>query len=1161
MAPNLAQTLLLFMIFPLSVDRCFNLNLDQKPQQPQQPQQSAEFRIHQTVVRQNSPSSSQDRSSDLIYLESMEDLEHVAYLSMRNFNMTDESLLQSSWLMGLGNTLAHKQHQKPAASLALSANDVKNRLALMLESFISHLRNGHLRRLTMEELKAVVEQLKQPINQQQQDQVGDVQVLTKESPAQNQQPNSSSVDWEVNKTEKHKSESQQLQQPASSNIILNEPGEIKKSDTALDRCQHLVTIYKFELRERQKSAQRISEYESGSVSSSMVGEQQQALTLSQSLNGEQFDESMIDENRLMRLCGLAVKCHSADELVNLISGSWRAQQASSSISSVAIDTPESSSHPKRKRQSSYLADNLQESNKQDGLEMERLRPKSLRDSLSLSVAKLCPLILFQLHDDDGLCTVRRDDRPPMVTVWGFATLFVTIVSFCSLIGLSITPLLGPTTTEDSSATEDSALDMRALDLNSPHKYSRSDRLGSGGHSKSAIGVHDHNQPANRACLTLFEGLAVGSLVGSALFSLIPQAFELQERESNQGFLLKAFIIFSGIYLFFCSERIMRIILDTRQQRKKKKRLNHRSSNSIPMPSTTADFDHHQQLLQQQQSQQQLSNVAGKQNRFHSMLRMNQQQQQQVNNQPSNGRKNPASGVTFNARLSSSSSNRLNQEQQQQQETTLHLRENRRQQGGSSVNQHIKIASQVVGLDSRVVNFPSETGKTPTRTRKQQPGESGSARQTSSSTQAVKQRRRDGSMNVSAALASNDKTILRRDNSQSKPSSTPGKRSTTSGGGGGKTRNSSTGNRVKRRKTRHQLLLTKQRQLQRNKKVVHQNQLLPLSAVLLRNGSGNNNNNSEDEMKFHQQQHLDNNRRSPSVSPSVLSSSLSSVRSSEFESDSSTGNLANKNYSNKDESDHSTLASKARKEFPNESELDGDEDEDEDEDDDEDEEERQQDIWLMKQATSQQMRQQTNRRYKPDISRAQRHSCPHRQTSFRLDVDGAQSYLRPVSEPNTKQDISTVAWMIVLGDGLHNFIDGISIGAAFSESILSGVSISVAVICEEFPHELGDFAVLVSSGMTVRQALGYNFVSACTCYFGMAVGIILGDVNDGASYISALAAGVFLYIALVDMMGELSATLEKTSRDSITQTLKLLLLQNVGIFIGISIIFILSFIDF
>ena len=54
-----------------------------------------------------------------------------------------------------------------------------------------------------------------------------------------------------------------------------------------------------------------------------------------------------------------------------------------------------------------------------------------------------------------------------------------------------------------------------------------------------------------------------------------------------------------------------------------------------------------------------------------------------------------------------------------------------------------------------------------------------------------------------------------------------------------------------------------------------------------------------------------------------------------------------------------------------------------------------------------------------------------------------------------QTIAPVAWMIIFGDGLHNFIDGLSIGAAFTESILKGVSICMAVICEEFPHELGN----------------------------------------------------------------------------------------------------------
>lgn len=51
-------------------------------------------------------------------------------------------------------------------------------------------------------------------------------------------------------------------------------------------------------------------------------------------------------------------------------------------------------------------------------------------------------------------------------------------------------------------------------------------------------------------------------------------------------------------------------------------------------------------------------------------------------------------------------------------------------------------------------------------------------------------------------------------------------------------------------------------------------------------------------------------------------------------------------------------------------------------------------------------------------------------------------------------IATVAWMIIFGDGFHNFIDGLSLGAAFNESIPTGMSISLAVLCEELPHELG-----------------------------------------------------------------------------------------------------------
>ena len=64
---------------------------------------------------------------------------------------------------------------------------------------------------------------------------------------------------------------------------------------------------------------------------------------------------------------------------------------------------------------------------------------------------------------------------------------------------------------------------------------------------------------------------------------------------------------------------------------------------------------------------------------------------------------------------------------------------------------------------------------------------------------------------------------------------------------------------------------------------------------------------------------------------------------------------------------------------------------------------------------------------------------------------------------------------------------------------------------------GDFAVLINAGMSMRQALMYNFLSATTCYLGLVVGILLGEFTADATYIFALAAGMFIYIACVDMV--------------------------------------------
>ncbi|XP_063851557.1 metal cation symporter ZIP14-like isoform X1 [Scylla paramamosain] len=155
-------------------------------------------------------------------------------------------------------------------------------------------------------------------------------------------------------------------------------------------------------------------------------------------------------------------------------------------------------------------------------------------------------------------------------------------------------------------------------------------------------------------------------------------------------------------------------------------------------------------------------------------------------------------------------------------------------------------------------------------------------------------------------------------------------------------------------------------------------------------------------------------------------------------------------------------------------------------------------------------------------------------------------------------IRTVAWMIIFGDGFHNFIDGVSIGAAFSESILTGISISLAVMCEELPHELGDFAVLLNAGMTMKQAVSYNFLSATTCYLGLFLGILLGEFTQDNTAVFAVAAGMFLYIALVDMVPEMNEVASKAAEGGWRSAIHILMYQNLGIFIGIGSLFCLAY---
>uniref|UniRef100_UPI00358E6381 zinc transporter ZIP6-like n=1 Tax=Myxine glutinosa TaxID=7769 RepID=UPI00358E6381 len=144
-------------------------------------------------------------------------------------------------------------------------------------------------------------------------------------------------------------------------------------------------------------------------------------------------------------------------------------------------------------------------------------------------------------------------------------------------------------------------------------------------------------------------------------------------------------------------------------------------------------------------------------------------------------------------------------------------------------------------------------------------------------------------------------------------------------------------------------------------------------------------------------------------------------------------------------------------------------------------------------------------------------------------------------------VSSIAWMVILGDGVHNFSDGLAIGAAFTIGIGSGLSTSIAVFCHELPHELGDFAVLLKAGMTVRQAIVYNLLSALLGYLGMIIGTAVGQYTHTVTlWIFAITAGMFLYVALVDMLPEMLHC-EVGSHNY--GRLGCFLLQNLGLLVG------------
>lgn len=113
---------------------------------------------------------------------------------------------------------------------------------------------------------------------------------------------------------------------------------------------------------------------------------------------------------------------------------------------------------------------------------------------------------------------------------------------------------------------------------------------------------------------------------------------------------------------------------------------------------------------------------------------------------------------------------------------------------------------------------------------------------------------------------------------------------------------------------------------------------------------------------------------------------------------------------------------------------------------------------------------------------------------------------------------TVGTMIILGDSIHNFVDGILIAAAFLTDIQLGIVTSLAVAAHEIPQELGDFAILLQSGYGKTKALLYNVLASFTTVIGGVLAYYcLEDLHHVLPYFLALAASSFIYIAVADLI--------------------------------------------
>lgn len=145
----------------------------------------------------------------------------------------------------------------------------------------------------------------------------------------------------------------------------------------------------------------------------------------------------------------------------------------------------------------------------------------------------------------------------------------------------------------------------------------------------------------------------------------------------------------------------------------------------------------------------------------------------------------------------------------------------------------------------------------------------------------------------------------------------------------------------------------------------------------------------------------------------------------------------------------------------------------------------------------------------------------------------------------------IAIMNLMGDAVHNMIDGLVIGASYLVSIPVGIATTIAVFIHEIPQEVTDFAILTHSGFSKGRALFYNFLVALGAVLGVIAALVIGAQSEKIAHLMIpFAAGAFIYIGGADLIPELH---RETS-------LKKSLVQLLAFIVGIAIMMALTFVE-